>query len=204
MELIIATGNEHKVREIRQILPENLQVRSLQDLGVGEEIPETGDTLEANAMIKARFIHDKLGCWCLAEDTGLEVSALNMAPGVNTARYGGPAKDAGKNMDKLLTELVTEDHREARFRTVIALIVDDAVHFFEGISEGSIAREPKGNAGFGYDPVFIPLGFDQSFGELPEEIKLGVSHRTRAMQKCMTFLENYLKSKSPLSTRSPG
>jgi XTP/dITP diphosphohydrolase len=199
MKLLFASRNPHKIHELNTLLQDKIQIIGMEEAGVLDDIPETADTLEGNAYLKARYLYDLLENDCIAEDTGLEVTALNMQPGVHSARYAGEEKQASKNIDKLLHELIGKDDRSARFRSVISLIIDDAVYTFEGEVRGRISEKPTGHSGFGYDPVFIPDGYSKSFGELPEEVKIGISHRTRAMQKCIRFLDHYLKCKSPLS-----
>ncbi len=203
MEIVFATNNKHKLDEIREILGENFQVRSLNDIGCHDEIPEDYDTLELNAMQKAQYIFDRYGMSCFADDTGLEVEALGGAPGVHSARYAeGTDHDSEANMDKLLRELGENNNRKARFRTVIALIIkeegesmhdqdkeEDTVLFFEGIVEGHIAHEKSGSEGFGYDPVFVPDGYKESFAELGMDIKNTISHRARAVAKLAEYLK---------------
>lgn len=186
--LVFATNNPHKLREVRHILEGPWHIRSLDDCEIRCEIPETGDTLEANAIQKATFIRDRYGLDCFAEDTGLEVAALVGAPGVSTARYAGPDADAASNMRKLLQALEGSTDRSARFRTVIALCLHGEVHLFEGIVDGSIAQEQVGDGGFGYDPVFIPEGYERTFAQLPTEVKKSISHRARAIARLTDFL----------------
>ena len=185
--LVFATSNAHKLSEIRGILP-HFDIAGLQDIGISEDIEETGTTLEENALIKAKFLYEKTRMPSLSEDTGLEVFSLNGAPGVHTARYAGEEKDPEKNMEKLLAELEYKSNRQARFRTVISYVAQDETHFFEGIVNGSIALKKSGSKGFGYDPVFIPEGFDQSFADLDVFIKNKISHRARAVSKLIDFL----------------
>ncbi|MBK8668967.1 MAG: RdgB/HAM1 family non-canonical purine NTP pyrophosphatase [Saprospiraceae bacterium] len=185
--LVFATSNAHKLSEIRGILP-HFDIAGLQDIGISEDIEETGTTLEENALIKAKFLYEKTRMPSLSEDTGLEVFSLNGAPGVHTARYAGDEKDPEKNMEKLLAELEYKSNRQARFRTVISYVAQDETHFFEGIVNGSIALKKSGSKGFGYDPVFIPEGFDQSFADLDVFIKNKISHRARAVSKLIDFL----------------
>ncbi len=192
MEIIFATGNPHKVTEASKALGENITLIMPKELGIAEEIPETGSTLEENAIQKCRYIWEKLGRNCFADDTGLEVNALGGGPGVHTARYAGEDKSPGANMDKLLRELEkTEDtcpDRQARFRTVIALMLEGKLYTFEGILEGRIAREKSGMQGFGYDPVFIPQGYDKTLAEISLDEKNAISHRGTAMRKLRDFL----------------
>lgn len=203
MKIVFATNNQHKLQEIRNILGSEFEIVSLKDIGCDVDIPETGNTLEENAMQKAQYVYDHYNLSCFADDTGLEVEALNGEPGVHSARYAeGTDHDSEANMAKLLRNLKGKDNRKARFRTVIALIQKQdvcpcgctsikKVNRFEGIVDGSIATEKHGTAGFGYDPIFVPEGYDKSFAELGESIKNGISHRARAVAK----LAEYLKQK---------
>lgn len=193
-KFIFATGNQHKLDEVSAMLAQHwLQLVSLKELGFTEDIAETGSTLSENALIKARLIAERYqGSPVFSEDTGLEVMALGMAPGVYTARYAGDAKDAQANMDKLLREVQGKD-RTARFRTVVALCWKDKEYLFEGWVNGKIAHEKSGGGGFGYDPVFIPYGHEKSFAELPAEIKNSISHRYRAMMRMKKFLSKQVK-----------
>ena len=203
MKIVFATNNQHKLQEIRDILGSEFEIVSLKDIGCDVDIPETGNTLEENAMQKAQYVYDHYNLSCFADDTGLEVEALNGEPGVHSARYAeGTDHDSEANMAKLLRNLEGKDNRNARFRTVIALIQKQdvcpcgctsikKVNRFEGIVDGSIATEKHGTAGFGYDPIFVPEGYDKSFAELGESIKNGISHRARAVAK----LAEYLKQK---------
>jgi XTP/dITP diphosphohydrolase len=188
-KLVIATNNAHKLQEIAAILGDEIELLSLKDIRCFDEIPETAETLEGNALMKARYIRDRFGMDCFADDTGLEVEALHGAPGVYSARYaGGEGHDSEANMQKLLKELQGETNRAARFRTVIALLMDGEEHLFEGIVNGSIIEEKRGAAGFGYDPLFVPTGYDATFAELGEEVKNQISHRARAVQQLVDFL----------------
>jgi XTP/dITP diphosphohydrolase len=188
-KLVIATNNAHKLQEIAAILGDEIELLSLKDIRCFDEIPETAETLEGNALMKARYIRDRFGMDCFADDTGLEVEALHGAPGVYSARYaGGDGHDSEANMQKLLKELQGETNRAARFRTVIALLMDGEEHLFEGIVNGSIIEEKRGAAGFGYDPLFVPTGYDATFAELGEEVKNQISHRARAVQQLVDFL----------------
>lgn len=203
MKIVFATNNQHKLQGIRDILGSEFEIVSLKDIGCDVDIPETGNTLEENAMQKAQYVYDHYNLSCFADDTGLEVEALNGEPGVHSARYAeGTDHDSEANMAKLLRNLEGKDNRKARFRTVIALIQKQdvcpcgctsikKVNRFEGIVDGSIATEKHGTAGFGYDPIFVPEGYDKSFAELGESIKNGISHRARAVAK----LAEYLKQK---------
>ncbi len=189
MRIVFATNNQHKLEEIRQILGDNIEVLSLGDIGCHVDIPETGTTLEANALQKAQYIYDHYHMDCFADDTGLEVEALHGAPGVYSARYaGGEGHDSEANMTKLLHELANYNNRKARFRTVIALIQQGEVKEFEGIVNGEITHERSGAAGFGYDPIFRPDGYDKTFAELGNDIKNHISHRARATQKLADYL----------------
>jgi len=183
MKLVFATNNAHKLQEIRDILGDAVEVVSLSDIGCHDDIPETSNTLEGNALQKAQYIYDRYGMDVFADDTGLEVEALDGRPGVYSARYAGEGHDSEANMSKLLGELEGIDNRKARFRTVIALIQGGKTHLFDGIVEGSIIRERRGGEGFGYDPIFQPDGYDKTFAELGEDIKNHISHRARATQK---------------------
>ncbi len=189
MELIIATNNAHKVKEIRAALSDNFKVHALEEVGITENIPEEQDTLEGNALQKARFIYEKYGKNCFADDTGLEVVALHGAPGVYSARYAGASCNAEDNMNKLLTELYDVTDRRAQFRTVIALIIDGKEFLFEGKVEGEILKEKRGAKGFGYDPIFRPDGYKDSFATMPLETKNSISHRGRAVRSLVAFLK---------------
>lgn len=195
MKIVFATNNAHKLSEIKDILGEGFEVLSLSDIGCHDDIPETAGTLEGNALLKAQYIHDHYHINCFADDTGLEVEALNGAPGVFSARYaGGEGHDSEANMSKLLAELKEKSNRKARFRTVIALIeceeglTKPKTTCFEGIVEGHITKERHGSEGFGYDPIFMPDGYDKTFAELGMEIKNHISHRARAVEKLAQFL----------------
>jgi XTP/dITP diphosphohydrolase len=188
-EIVFATHNPNKLREIRQMLPPGLQLLSLDEIGCREAIAETADTLEGNAKIKAAYVRDRYGYDCFADDTGLEVAALQGAPGVRSARFAGPQADSRKNTEKLLQLLRGTTDRRARFRTVIALVLGGNYHYFEGEVTGEILQAPTGDGGFGYDPVFRPLGHDCSFAEMPAEEKNRISHRGRAFRKLQAFME---------------
>jgi len=190
INLIFATGNTHKAKEIAQILNFDwLHIKTLRDIGYHDEIEETGQTLEENAKLKTKTIYDIYKSNIFSEDTGLEVQALNMEPGVFTARYAGAAKDADANMNKLLSALEDKKNRTARFRTVLSLVWDNEYYLFEGIANGNIARQKHGKGGFGYDPIFIPEGYDKTFAELSADIKNSISHRGRAVAQLKDFLE---------------
>jgi len=188
MDLIFATHNTNKVKEVDLLLPNDIRLISLEELGFHEEIPETEATLEANAQLKADYISDRFGLPCFSDDTGLIIDALNGAPGVHTARYAGEEKDPEKNMDKVLKELRNISSREARFKTVIALNFNNQKLLFDGIVEGTIATKKIGDEGFGYDPIFRPEGYDQTFAELPLQVKNQISHRGKAFQKLINYL----------------
>ena len=190
MELIFATGNRNKVKEIASLIPDDskLIIKPMADLGITEDLPETQATLSGNARQKSEYLYQLLKVNVFSEDTGLEVEALDNAPGVITARYAGENKDPQSNMDLVLKNLVDVTNRKARFRTILSLILDGQEHQFEGIVNGRIALEKLGTNGFGYDPIFIPDGFNYSFGQLPKEIKYGISHRKRAFEKMIAFL----------------
>ena len=186
-KIVFATNNAHKLNEARAILGEEYCVAGLHDIGCDEDIPETSSTLDGNAEIKARFVKDKYGYDCFADDTGLEVDALDGAPGVYSARYAGPGHDSEANMKLLLKNMEGKDDRNARFRTVICLIEGDSMVKFEGTVNGVITEAPKGDNGFGYDPVFIPEGFDRTFAELTSEEKNGISHRGHAVARLSEY-----------------
>ena len=195
MEIIFATGNAHKAIEAQKALGDTFTLIMPKELGLTEEIPENGDTLQANAIEKAEYLWKKFGKNCFADDTGLEVDALGGAPGVYSARYAGPEKGSEANMDKLLSELQAAEQaggeisRAARFRTVVALILDGELHLFNGVLEGSIAKERSGSQGFGYDPVFIPDGYSKTLAEISLEEKNAISHRGKAMRALAQFLQ---------------
>ncbi|MDE6428170.1 MAG: RdgB/HAM1 family non-canonical purine NTP pyrophosphatase [Muribaculaceae bacterium] len=188
--LVFATNNDHKLREVRQMLPAEIEVKSLNDIGLHDDIPETALTLEGNAELKARYVSERFGgCDVFADDTGLEVEALNGAPGVFSARYAGPGHDSAANMARLLREMEGKDNRRARFRTVIVLIRNGQLQTVEGIVNGTIALAPQGNDGFGYDPVFIPDETPgRSFAQMTPDEKNAISHRGRAMQALKRIL----------------
>lgn len=191
MQLVFATHNQNKVKEIRPLISEKLELLSLNDIHFFEPIEETADTLEGNSLIKAKTIKLLSKKNCFADDTGLEVAHLNGAPGVRSARYSGEdANDAG-NIDKLLFEMRFATNRSAQFRTVITLLIDEDIYIFEGIVKGQIAKSPKGSNGFGYDPVFVPEGYTNSFAELTLEEKNKISHRALAFRKMIDFLKKF-------------
>lgn len=187
-KLVFATNNAYKLAEVKALLEPEYKIISLLDLNCTEDIPETATTLEGNALIKAQYVHEKFGLDCFADDTGLEVEALNGEPGVYSARYAGEGNNATDNMNKVLSNLGTIQHREARFRTVITLIKDDQILNFEGEIKGKIAVAPKGNNGFGYDPIFVPENHTKSFAELDASEKNKISHRALAVKKLVEFL----------------
>lgn len=194
MEIVFATGNQHKVVEAQKALGDSFALIMPKELGLTEDIPEDGDTLEKNAIQKAEYLWDKFGKNCFADDTGLEVDALGGAPGVYTARYAGPDKGSDANMEKLLAELSAVEAREgnisrtARFRTVVALIMNGELKTFEGVMEGEIARARSGSEGFGYDPVFIPQGYNCTIAEISLDEKNAISHRGKAMRALAEYL----------------
>lgn len=190
-KLVFATHNAHKVDEVRAILPASVELVGPAALGCHDEIPETGDTLRDNALQKVQYIHDRFGVDCFADDTGLEVEALDGAPGVYSARYAGEPADFAKNRTKLLAALTGISNRRAQFRTVVSLILNDKTYFFEGIVTGRIIAEERGIGGFGYDSVFVPDGYDKTFAELPAAVKNSISHRARAMEQLNNFLAQH-------------
>ncbi len=190
-KIVFATNNAHKLEEVAAILKERVKLLSLKDINCTADIPETADTLEGNALLKARYVYDKYHMDCFADDTGLEVEALGGEPGVYSARYADTnSHDAQANMQKLLCKLEGVENRRARFRTVFAVIVNGKEHLFEGIVRGEIIREKRGNTGFGYDPVFVPEGYTQTFAEMGNEQKNEISHRAVATQKLCKFLQS--------------
>lgn len=190
-QIVFATNNKHKLDELREILGDQFQILSLKEIGCHEDIPETADTLEGNAEIKARYVKEHYGYDCFADDTGLEVAALDGAPGVYSARYAGPEHDSKANVALLMKNMEGKTDRSARFRTVIALIEGDTLSFMTGIVKGSIIHEQRGSDGFGYDPVFMPEGFDTTFAQMSIHEKNKISHRGRAVEK----LKNHLCAK---------
>jgi XTP/dITP diphosphohydrolase len=190
MKLIFATNNQHKVDEIRSVLDNGLQIITLQEAGIDIDIPEPYDTLEENASGKSRTIVGMTGLNCFSEDTGLEVMSLNGEPGVKSARYAGDNRSFDANIDKLLANLAGKDDRTGRFRTIISLVLDGKETLFEGICEGEIITERRGEKGFGYDPVFIPAGADKTFAEMTMEEKNKYSHRKKATEKLVAFLNS--------------
>lgn len=189
--LVFATGNQHKLEEVQGLLGKDFALSCLKDVGITEDIPETANTLQENALQKARFVFAKCQCACFADDTGLEIEALNGEPGVYSARYAGPEKNSLANMQLVLKKLQGVANRSACFRTVIAYIDSKGSEFlFEGKVEGKIIEVPTGAEGFGYDPIFMPEGYDKTFAELPLSVKNSMSHRGRAMQKLIDFMVN--------------
>ncbi len=188
MHLVFATQNRNKLAEIQQLMPSNIQLKGLADMGCDEDIPETSPNLEGNALQKARYVYEKFDCNCFSDDTGLEIEALNGEPGVLSARYAGIEKDAEANMAKVLKGLTSSINRKARFRTAIALILNGKEFLFEGIVEGQIAFKKEGEQGFGYDPIFIPDGETRSFAQMTMAEKGTMSHRKRALEKLLNFL----------------
>lgn len=188
MKLVFATHNKNKFREIESLLPEHIELLSLEDIGCKEDIEETGDTIDENAIIKAEYVKNHYGYDCFADDTGLEVDSLAGAPGVFSARYAGDHKDDNANVEKLLRQLKERDDRTARFKTVIALNLKHNENLFTGICEGSILEERRGDKGFGYDPVFLPKGYDKSFAEMDLAEKSKISHRAKAFSELVEYL----------------
>lgn len=189
MKLVFASNNKNKIQEIQALVPNTIQIVSLEDIGCTEDIPETADTIEGNAILKANYVTEKYGYDCFADDTGLEVEALNGAPGVYSARYAGEQKDANDNMDKLLSELKDKTNRKANFKTVIVLNLNGNQNLFTGIINGKIIEEKIGTNGFGYDPIFVAEGFDKTFAELTMEEKSIISHRGIAVKELILFLQ---------------
>ena len=190
-QIVFATNNKHKLQEIREIVGDKLTISSLLDIGCTEDIPENEPTLEGNALAKARYVKEHYGYDCFADDTGLEVEALNGQPGVRSARYApGEGHDSHANMKLLLENMEGKQNRSARFRTVIALIVDGKEQLVEGIVNGYITEQPSGSEGFGYDPVFVPEGFEKTFAMMTSEEKNNISHRGRATRKLLDILKN--------------
>ena len=199
MKLIVATSNTHKLAELRQMLGGLCELVGLEDIGWTDEIEETATTMEGNAIIKAKMVAAATELNCVADDSGLEVDALDGRPGVYSARYAGIPSDAVRNMQKVLDEIGPSENRSARFRSVIALAIDGAIHCFHGTVEGRIGHEPAGNKGFGYDPIFVPEGDDRTFAQMSAEEKDALSHRAEATKKLKVFLDDYLKCKSRVS-----
>ena len=190
MKLVFASNNKNKIIEIQNILPDTIEILSLEDIGCFEEIPETADTIEGNAILKANYVTEKFGYDCFADDSGLEVESLNGAPGVYSARYAGEHKNNEDNIDKLLIELSEKDNRKAQFKTVIALNLNAESHLFTGIAKGEIIKERIGTNGFGYDPIFQPEDHDRTFAEFSLAEKSAISHRAKAVKQLICFLKN--------------
>lgn len=190
-KLVFATNNAHKLEEVSAILGDKIELLSLKDINCDADIPETADTLEGNALLKAEYVYKNYGLDCFADDTGLEVEALNGAPGVYSARYSeGEGHNAEANMQKLLHNMEGKDNRKAQFRTAVSLILNGKEYLFEGVIKGQIIKEKHGTSGFGYDPIFMPDGYDKTFAELGNEIKNQISHRAIAVNKLCEFLKN--------------
>ncbi|WP_298108604.1 non-canonical purine NTP diphosphatase [uncultured Bacteroides sp.] len=187
-KFVFATNNAHKLEEVKALLGDKIELLSMKDIKCSADIPETETTLEGNALLKARYIYENYHINCFADDTGLEVEALNGAPGVYSARYAGEEHNSEANMKKLLHELEGVENRKAQFRTIFALIIEGKEYLFEGIVKGEIIKQRKGNAGFGYDPIFVPEGYTQTFAEMGSEEKNKISHRAKAVGKLCKFL----------------
>ena len=196
MKIVFATNNPNKLKEIQSLIPKEIEIISLKEIGCNEDIPETGDTLEANAFQKAHYIKDNFNYDCFADDTGLEIDELNGDPGVYSARYAGPERNANANMNKVLNELKGKKNRKAKFRTAIALILKGEEHLFEGKVEGYISKDKQGNEGFGYDPIFIPENNIRSFAQMSMQEKGAISHRGRAVKKLVAYLKNLSRPNS--------
>ena len=196
MKIVFATNNPNKLKEIQSLITKEIEIISLNEIGCNEDIPETGDTLEANAFQKAHYIKDNFNYDCFADDTGLEIDELNGEPGVYSARYAGPERNANANMKKVLNELKGKKNRKAQFRTAIALILKGEEHLFEGKVEGYISKDKQGNEGFGYDPIFIPENNIRSFAQMSMQEKGAISHRGRAVKKLVAYLNQISKPNS--------
>ena len=196
MKIVFATNNPNKLKEIQSLIPKEIEIISLNEIGCNEDIPETGDTLEANAFQKAHYIKDNFNFDCFADDTGLEIDELNGDPGVYSARYAGSERNANANMNKVLNELKGKKNRKAQFRTVIALTLNNEEHLFEGEINGHISDIKQGNEGFGYDPIFIPENDIRSFAQMSMQEKGAISHRGRAVKKLVAYLKNLSKPNS--------
>jgi XTP/dITP diphosphohydrolase len=190
MKIVFATNNANKILEIQSMLPESIEIISLESIGCHEEIPETADTIEENAIMKANYVTEKYGYDCFADDTGLEVDALNGEPGVFSARYAGEQRSAEENMTLLLSNLKDKSNRKAQFKTVITLNLKGKQYLFTGIARGEITLERAGNQGFGYDPIFRPENYQETFAQLPLETKNKISHRGKATVELISFLNN--------------
>lgn len=189
LKLVFATNNKNKIKEIKHLIGNSIELLNLEDIGCFEEIPETADTIEDNAIQKAQYVYEKYGHNCFADDTGLEIEALNGEPGVYSARYAGDQKNPEDNMNKVLEKLKEKSNRKAQFKTVIALIIDGKLTCFEGIVMGEITREKSGSEGFGYDPIFKPNDYDKTFSEMDLDEKNIISHRAIATKKLIQFLK---------------
>ncbi|MCW5521195.1 non-canonical purine NTP diphosphatase [Aureitalea sp. L0-47] len=189
MKLVFATHNKNKFREVKAQMPSHIELLSLTDINCFDDIAETEDTIEGNALLKARYVKDHFGIDCFADDSGLEVEALDNAPGVYSARYAGPEKDANANNRKLLDELQKESNRAARFKTVIALTTAEGEKLFTGLCPGVIVKSPRGEGGFGYDPLFQPDGYDRTFAEMPLSLKTEIGHRGKAIAQLLEYLK---------------
>ncbi len=197
-KLVFATNNKHKLEEVSHILKDKIELLSLKDINCDVDIPETATTLEGNAVLKAQYIHENYGLNCFADDTGLEIEALNNEPGVYSARYAGSDKSSEENMLKVLKNLEGIENRKAQFRTAVSLIINNEQYLFEGIIKGTIIKEKRGISGFGYDPIFVPEGYDKTFAELGNEIKNKISHRALAINKLCNFLKEFDYEKNNL------
>ncbi len=189
MTLVFATNNQNKLKEVQELLPSYIQLKSLEDIGCTEDIIEDAPTIEGNAILKASYVKKTYGYDCFADDTGLEVAALDGEPGVYSARYAGPQKNALDNMNKLLIHLATQTNRSAQFKTVIAFAKADSIQTFEGICEGQITKERQGNGGFGYDPIFQPNGYEATFAQMALSLKGKIGHRGKAVAKFVHYFE---------------
>ena len=190
MQLVFATNNLNKIKEVQSLIPNNIELLSLKDIGCFENVPETQNTIQGNAIQKAEYIKDKYGYDCFADDTGLEVDALNGEPGVYSARYAGEQRDANDNMNKLLSELNNKADRNAKFKTVVALCLNGNIETFTGICEGEITKDKHGEKGFGYDPIFKPTGYNDTFAEMSLDLKNSIGHRGKAVSQLVTFLNS--------------
>ena len=189
MQLVFASNNKNKILEIQSMLPESIKILSLSDIGCHEDIPETANTIEGNAILKANYVTQKYGCDCFADDTGLEVEILNGEPGVFSARYAGEQRNDNDNMNKLLAELENKINRNAQFKTVICLNINGEQQLFTGIAKGKITKEKLGNQGFGYDPIFEPEGYQQTFAQISLDEKANISHRGKATRAVIAYLK---------------
>ena len=190
LQLVFASNNNNKIKEIQQLVPTDIQILSLKDIGCEADIPETADTIEGNAILKANYVTEHYGYPCFADDSGLEIDALNGAPGVYSARYAGSQRNDNDNMNKVLEKLQNETNRKANFKTVIALNMNGEQHLFTGIINGEIIHEKRGTNGFGYDPVFVADGYQKTFAELTMEEKSTISHRGKAVKQLVSFLQD--------------